>query len=138
MKKIIVSLMVIALCISLSACGEVPIQEAIVGTWEREPHEIEVDVLDWGDLYVDATRVEIYEIYQGGTGKHLITDTPGTWDVQTYDCGLTWSIQEDIVNIEFEYFGYDYDYHMRTKGFVYDEEANTLTSVDGTIVLHRK
>ena len=130
--------MVIALCISLSACGEVPIQEAIVGTWEREPHEIKMDIGEWRSFYVDATRVEIYEIYQGGTGKHLITDTSDGGDVQTYDCGLTWSIQDDIVNIDFEYFGYDYDLGNTTKGFVYDKEANTLTSVDGTIVLHRK
>ncbi len=129
MKKVLAFILIITMCFALSACQsgntEVNLEDAVVGTWAREPYET--------DSY-DAVY-EYYEIYKGGTGQHIIINEEyGEKEKSTLQ--LTWEVKDDVVNIDFEYLYFSAN--KTVVGFTYDEETNTLTSMNKEIVVKKQ
>lgn len=129
MKKLLAFILIIAMCFAISACqsevtGE-SLEDAVIGTWARDPYET--------DSY-DAVY-EYYEIYRGGTGQHIIIQEKyGEKEKSTL--ALTWEVKDNVVNIDFEYLYFSAD--KTIVGFTYDEETNTLTSMNKEIVVKKQ
>ena len=131
MKKLLAVILIIAMCFAITACKEETeteefnLEDAVIGTWEREPYET--------DSY-DAVY-EYYEIYKGGTGQHIIIQEEyGKKEKSTLQ--LTWEVKDDVVNIDFEYLYFSAD--KTVVGFTYDKEENTLTSMNKEIVVKKQ
>lgn len=127
------TLLVIALCfvvcvvvcvVVFSSSSGDSLKESVIGTWERN----EVLPSSRGGTYVKTT---ILEIYQGGTGKYRVLEDGDASRGST--ASITWEIKDGVLNVNIRYASLTV-----SEGYIYDDENNTLKSVDNTKVFTRK
>ena len=127
MKKVIALLLVIILCISLFACSKeeneaLLLKDRVIGTWVSKYKVVSEDFSmgDVGDEFCYTIK-----IYKGGTG--VIFGYNITTEKVYGKYTLQWELNDDVLNITYTHAGY-----VEYIGYEYDEEFDTLTSVDGT------
>lgn len=103
MKKIIAMLLVVAMCFSLTACGKVKVEEAIIGDWTYN-YTYNTDMITYGDSNDPDNRIvkgdpvtNKMSFFEGGTYK-LVATNANTGYEHTMFSG-TWEIKDDVVVI---------------------------------------
>ena len=159
MKKAITILLALVMILSLAACGggsaaadtpapteatatpkptltpeptpeltpkPIALKDVIIGTWVFYYTQDENNLN--GSIGDKMSRT--IEFYKGGTGKITFSNEARQDDKSSFS--LSWEISDEIVNIEYTVFS------AAKKGFEYNYETDTLSSVDGTAVFQRK
>ena len=143
MKKVVVLILAVVICVALVACGGkieaqsennvsqitssvvadsseqdvIELKDYAIGTWERH------------FTTSDGEEVtQVMEIYKGGTGKFIIySNNDGTFHA-------TWETQDDVLNFTYS------SPVTATYGFILDADSEviTLTRVDDSTVIFTK
>lgn len=142
MKKTIALILALILSLALCACGSttdtssesMPTEETeatvelnpdVVGTWEYSYKYPETTMTgNAGDDFTKTIRLR-----KNGTG--LIYWYNETQEIDSSSFALTWEYVDGVVNIYYSTSIREY-----IESFVYDSEAETLTSTDGTEVYY--
>lgn len=103
MKKIIAMILVAVVCFSLSACGKVKVEEAIIGDWTYD-YTYNTDLVTYGDRN-DPNRhigkgdpvTNTMSFFEGGTYKLVATNTNTGYE-HTMFSG-TWEMKDGVVVI---------------------------------------
>ena len=103
MKKIIAMFLVVVMCFSLTSCGKVKVEEAILGDWTYD-YVYNTDRVTYGnsndpDKHIgkgDPVR-NTMSFFEGGTYKLVATNTNTGYE-HTMFSG-TWEIKDDVVVI---------------------------------------
>lgn len=138
MKKIISLTLVLALCLSLCACGgttdtpaeeTIPLKDTVIGTWVYR-FEITADdgYFENRDDVGDECSITL-KLYKGGTGDFIRRNDTKDYDKQTLS--LTWEIQDDVIRITRPALNI-------TEAYTYDADANTLENVDGSELFNKE
>lgn len=101
MKKIIAMLLVVAMCFSLTACGKVKVEEAIIGDWtcDLTYNGLEYSDRDNPDLYIAPghSATNTFRFYKGGTfDLDVLSHETG---YETNVMNGTWEVVDGVVVI---------------------------------------
>lgn len=127
-NKLFTILLALVVGISLCACSNTSdaseieetgpsLEEQVIGIWKSNRYK------DAGLDMKTYNIIHCLEIYKGGTAEIIYQVPRNSYEMAFKSSGgLTWEVvEDDIINIG----------AIASSGYIYDEESDTLTTVDG-------
>ncbi len=137
MKKIVAMILVIAMCFSLSACGKVKVEEAIIGDWTYDLiwQGLTSSERDNPDMCIEEghSATNTLSFFEGGTVK--LTTRSNETGFETTQFNGTWEIVDGVVVISAKVL---WDSGSFSLGIDTESEPYTLRFLDNPDTVYTK
>ena len=137
MKKIVAMILVIAMCLSLSACGKVKVEEAIIGDWTYDLiwKGLASRERDNPDMCIEEghSATNTLSFFEGGTVK--LTTRSNETGFETTQFNGTWEIVDGVVVISAKVL---WDSGSFSLGIDTESEPYTLRFLDNPDTVYTK